>query len=45
MNVLTVGYSEEVKDTTSRPRPQPRTSLTRQRGTRLKSNSKAFTCN
>jgi len=28
-----------------RPRPRPRTSLTRQRGTRLKSNSRAFTCN
>jgi len=29
----------------SRPRPRPRTPLTRQRGTRLKSNSRAFTCN
>ena len=26
-------------------KPQPRTTLTRQRGTRLKSNSRAFTCN
>jgi len=33
----------ESRTEASRPRPQPRTSLTRQRGTRLKSNSRAFT--